>query len=265
MHRVASECLRTVAGWNLLLLLRRSSSLGKRQEPLRTVCPLASEVATYPLPVAAVARVAPPAAGVAAFVQEYPATAHPGAELDPTQLRGSQELRRRLRHGPQGAVQPRISVIPAPVPAPSVCAISGHHTQVRERDRELAVERPEVALVLGFTGDGPGDHSVYHFSESKRSRKRLPRPLRIQHRPPKEPLRLLQTEQTSLSAPVKQVLIGAEVLAGVVSETPTHGIDEVQGHVAAPELESPLSSCAAHIRLPVSNRLCIWSNEYNTG
>src|ERR671917_1333835 len=88
--------------------------------PLRTGGPLASEVATYPLPVAAVARVAPPAAAVAAFVQKYPAAALPGAELDPAQLRRCQELRRRLRQGPHGAVQPRTSVIPAPVPAPTV-------------------------------------------------------------------------------------------------------------------------------------------------
>src|SRR5215210_8613924 len=93
----------------------------------RTGGPLASEVATYPLPVAAVARVAPPAAAVAALVQEHPAAALPGADLDPAQLRGCQELGRRLRHGPQGAVQQRPSVIPAPVPDPTVGAISGHH------------------------------------------------------------------------------------------------------------------------------------------
>src|SRR5215210_7488443 len=93
----------------------------------RTGGPLASEVATYPLPVAAVARVAPPAAAVAAFVHEYPAAALPGAELDPAQLRGGQELRRRLRHGPQGAIQPRPAIIPAPVPVPVVGATGGQH------------------------------------------------------------------------------------------------------------------------------------------
>src|SRR5829696_7931862 len=139
------------------------------------------------------------------------------------------------------------------VPAPSVGAIIGQYAQVRERDREFSVERREVALVLGFAGDNTGDHPVDRFSEGKRSRERLPRPLRVQRRLPREILRLLQNEQTSLSAPVKQVLIGAEVLPGVACETPTQGIDEVQGHIAAPELESPLASDAAH--LLVSDRL----------
>ena len=83
--------------------------------------------------------------------------------------------------------------------------------------------------------------------------------------PAEESLRLLRSEQTSLSGPLEQVLIGSEVLAGLVSETPTHSIDEVQAHNAAPEPESPLSSDAAHARLPVSNRFHIQSNEYNTG
>jgi hypothetical protein len=41
----------------------------------------------------------------------------------------------------------------------------------------------------------------------------------------------------------------------VAGETPTQGIDEVQGHNTAPELESPLASDAAH--LLVSDRLYI--------
>jgi hypothetical protein len=94
---------------------------------------------------------------------------------------------------------------------------------------------------------------VGRFSLGTRPRERLPRPFWVQYGLPKETLRLLQSQQTSLSAPVKQVLIGAEVLAGAVGETPTHGIDEVQAHNAAPELESPLSPDAAHVRLQVSD------------
>ena len=74
---------------------------------LRIGGPLAGEMATHPLPVAAVARVAPPAATVAAFVHKYPAAALPGAELDPAQLRGSQELRPRSCHrGPSRRTPP---------------------------------------------------------------------------------------------------------------------------------------------------------------
>jgi hypothetical protein len=50
---------------------------------LRTGGPLAGEVAAHPLPVAAIARVAPPAAAVAAFVHEYPPATLPGADLHP--------------------------------------------------------------------------------------------------------------------------------------------------------------------------------------
>src|SRR5215212_2461751 len=99
-------------------------------QTLRTVrnrSALASEVAPHPLPIAAVARVAPPAAAVAAFVQKHPAAALPGADLDPAELRGGQELRRGSRHGPQGAIQLRPAVVPAPVPAPTVSATGGHY------------------------------------------------------------------------------------------------------------------------------------------
>ena len=63
-----------------------SRGSGDGRGALRIGGPLAGEVATYSLPVAAVARVAPPAAGVAAFIQEYPAAALAGAEFDPAQL-----------------------------------------------------------------------------------------------------------------------------------------------------------------------------------
>src|SRR5919202_558733 len=82
---------------------------------------LAREVATHPLPVAAVARVAPPAAAIAAFVHEYPAAALPGADRDPAEFRGGHKLRRRLRHWPQWPIQGRCAhIVPAPVPAPTV-------------------------------------------------------------------------------------------------------------------------------------------------
>jgi hypothetical protein len=230
---------------------------GDRRGALRIGGPLASEMATYPLPVAAVARVAPQAAVVAALVQEHPAAAISGADLDPAQLRGCQELGRRLRHGPQGAIQRCLSFIPGPVPAPTVGAISGHYAQMRECDRELSVERREVVFALGFAGDVRRDQAVDLFSEGDRPRECILRSVWVQRRLPKEILRLLRSKQTSLSGPVEQVLIGAEVLAVAVGETRTHGIDEVKANNAAPELESPLWSVAAHVRLPVSNRLHI--------
>src|SRR5215212_1179374 len=134
---------------------------------------------------------------------------------------------------------------------------------MRERDRELAVERRQIALILGFTSDGRRDHSVDGFSQSERSRERLLRPLWVQHRLTGEALPISRREQTSLTPPVEQVLIGTEVLVRAIGKTPTHGVDEVQARDAAPKLEPPSSPVTNHtypcLRQPLRS-----SNECNS-
>src|SRR5215203_3021019 len=134
---------------------------------------------------------------------------------------------------------------------------------MRERDRELAVERRQIALVLGFTSDGRGDHSVDGFSQSERARECLLRPLWVQHRLAREALPLSRREQTSLPPPLKQILIGTEVLVRAIGKTPTHGVDEVQARDAAPKLESPCSPVTNHI-YPCLRQPLRSSNECNS-